>query len=255
MKRRYALALVILAGCCVVLLMTQQTAPQSAPQPEPQPVEYTLRMRSDPYPMNLGRASLLFSVEGSDGTTIDDAQVTMTAQMDHRGMLPATGQATVAANGTYSILVNWSMPGHWMVNASAVLPDGTTLAETFTVYIYAVRPFDGINQSAYYRSDREIEAMENTNPENEYWVVIPQGAQEMTRTGQSEDMIPSVIELSVTGRNTLVIRNDDIADHSIGPYYIRAGETVRQVFLEPMNVVGLCSIRGNAEINIVVTAN
>ena len=65
-------------------------------------------------------------------------------------------------------------------------------------------------------------------------------------------MIPAVIRLDSAARNTLVIRNDDIADHSIGPYFVRAGETVRQVFSEPTNVVGLCTIRGNSEISIIV---
>jgi hypothetical protein len=99
---------------------------------------------------------------------------------------------------------------------------------------------------------REVNTAVATNPEQELWIVIPQGTQQMMRTGQGADVIPPEIHLSLAGQNTLVIRNDDIADHTVGPFFVRAGETVRQQFTRAAEYLGKCTISHGAEVSIVV---
>jgi hypothetical protein len=69
-----------------------------------------------------------------------------------------------------------------------------------------------------------------------------------------DDVIPADIRLNLSGQHVLVIRNDDIADHTVGPFFVRAGETIRQNFTQAAVFQGTCTIRHNADINIVVEA-
>ena len=57
-----------------------------------------------------------------------------------------------------------------------------------------------------------------------------------------KEFVPSLISLSVSGKNTLVIRNDDLVENTIGPFTVRAGETLRQRFDKPGLFVGTCTI-------------
>ena len=144
------------------------------------------------------------------------------------------------------------MAGEWQVAVQATLADGQTVVqERFGLYVYPVPP-RLVGGETDYRSASEIEAAISTNPQREYWIVIPQGTQAMIRTGQGEDIMPSEIHLSLTGQNVLYIRNDDIADHTVGPFFIRAGETIRQEFTRAAEFVGKCTILHGNEVSIVV---
>jgi hypothetical protein len=147
----------------------------------------------------------------------------------------------------------WSMPGEWVVDVTAAVPESgdSSVHEQFNVFIYPVPQYDAGGQTSY-RSVREVNTAVATNPEQELWIVIPQGTQQMMRTGQGADVIPPEIHLSLAGQNTLVIRNDDIADHTVGPFFVRAGETVRQQFTRAAEYLGKCTISHGAEVSIVV---
>jgi len=82
--------------------------------------------------------------------------------------------------------------------------------------------------------------------------VIPMGTQALMRSGQGDDVIPEEIRLDLSGRHVLVIRNDDIADHVVGPFFVRSGEIIRQRFTSPAEFQGVCTIRHGAEVSIIV---
>jgi hypothetical protein len=171
--------------------------------------------------------------------------------MTHEGMLPVAGDAS-ESNGQYRAFVTLSMMGDWIVDVSAQLPQQTTpLHERFEIYVYPVVPPDN-GSLMRYRSVGEIEALLASSPSQEYWIVIPQGTQAMMRMGQGDDVIPEVIRLDLSGQPTLVIRNDDIAAHTVGPFFVRSGETIRQQFTSPAEFQGVCSIRHGAEVSIIV---
>jgi hypothetical protein len=69
--------------------------------------------------------------------------------------------------------------------------------------------------------------------------------------GERVELMPTEVRLSVG--DTLVVRNDDDRDFMVGPYLVRAGETVEQTFRSAQVLVGECSLSGSGEIRIVVT--
>lgn len=219
----------------------------------PQAGNVALELRSDPFPLSVGTSMLLVSVNQSVGAAVSGATVSVTAEMDHAGMLPVSGVSSTLVDGAYHVPIIWSMPGHWTVNVTARLPDQQTLQEQFEVYVYSIPPANAI-PSAPFRSVREVEATVTANEERELWIVIPQGTREMIKLGQGDDVIPAEIRLQLSGQNVLVIRNDDIADHTIGPFFIRAGETIRQEFTNTAVFQGTCTVRHNAEVSIIVEA-
>ena len=94
------------------------------------------------------------------------------------------------------------------------------------------------------------------------WAVLGGGATTRTFTiepgtgarldsGEVVELMPTEVHLSVG--DTLVVRNDDDRDFMVGPYLVRAGETVEQTFRSAQVLVGECSLSGSGEIRIVVT--
>jgi hypothetical protein len=69
--------------------------------------------------------------------------------------------------------------------------------------------------------------------------------------GEVVELMPTEVRLSVG--DTLVIRNADDRAYVVGPYLVRAGETVEQTFQRAQTLVGECTLSGTGEIRIVVT--
>src|SRR5690349_5394368 len=109
------------------------------------------------------------------------------------------------------------MMGQWQIDVRAQLPDSETIIEDqFMVYVYGMTTFSTGTRTTY-RSEGDYAAALAAKPTNELRIVIPQGAQALIREGQEDEVIPSQIQLSVSGQNVLVIQNDDIVNHNIGP--------------------------------------
>jgi hypothetical protein len=81
--------------------------------------------------------------------------------------------------------------------------------------------------------------------------VISAGTGARAEAGEEIDIMPTEVELAVG--DTIVIRNEDDREYTVGPYLVRAGEEVRQTFQRPQVLVGECSLSGSGEIRIVVT--
>lgn len=216
----------------------------------PQKPNVTISMYSDPFPMVIGPTKLYFTVTDEAGLPVD-AELSVAGNMLHQGMLPLNIQTIRYEDGVYEIPVIWPMMGQWQVDVSAQLPNGQgTVEDQFAVYIYAT----AVNVSgdfASYRSASQSRAL-ITDPAREFAIIIPQGTDMLIMEGQAEDVIPPEIYLNVNGQNTLVIQNNDIVDHTIGPYLVRAGEVVRQSFTRPAVYQGKCSVNLAAEFSIIV---
>jgi hypothetical protein len=81
--------------------------------------------------------------------------------------------------------------------------------------------------------------------------VVPEGTTEKIFFGETIDLMPDRVELDVG--DTLVVRNDDVETMVVGPFTVRAGETLTQHFQRPQTLVGECTLSGSGEIEIVVT--
>lgn len=210
-----------------------------------------IHLSSEPFPLAVGQSTLLVSLIDGEGAPVEGATVEVNARMAHEGMLPVAGQA-IESNGQYRAFVTLPMMGEWIVDVIARLPQQPApLQERFEVYVYPIVPPDSGNQTRY-RSVSEIDNLFASRPSDEYWIVIPMGTQALMRSGQGDDVIPEEIRLDLSGRHVLVIRNDDIADHVVGPFFVRSGEIIRQRFTSPAEFQGVCTIRHGAEVSIIV---
>ncbi|MFN8447731.1 MAG: FixH family protein [Anaerolineae bacterium] len=222
---------------------------------QPPAVDDSIRMNlsSAPFPQAAGPGTLLVALTRSDGTAVEDASLQVSATMMMPGMLPLAGRPEAIQDGQYPVSMMWTMPGEWLVDVTAAVPGRESVHEQFNFYIYPVPiPQSNVGGEARYYSVSEVSDAISANPAKEMWIVIPLGTQQMMRTGQGADVIPPEIRLSLTGQNTLIIRNDDIADHTVGPFFVRAGETVRQQFTRAAEYLGKCTISHGAEVSIVV---
>jgi len=211
-----------------------------------------MRISAYPFPLRIGPTTVNVELLTADGEAISGATVDMRAIMDHDGMLPIFGQKRPEESGTYPLRTSFTMAGQWLMSITATMPDGTSLTETFDGYVFPVPPFDfDTSDVVYFPSIDDANASMSVDPEREQWIVLPQGTLAMLQQGHQ--IMPDEINLSLSGQDTIVIRNNDLYDHTVGPYYIRSGETVRQTFTRAMIYQGVCTVSNVGYINIVVT--
>jgi len=197
----------------------------------------SIQLLSDPFPMSIGQVNLKVSVTDGAGKPIEGAEVKATTQYSRHS--PITVPARKYENDVYYVPLTVHMVGEINVTIDATLPDGATLSEEYYTFIYGIAPHDV--DSKPYRSEREIAEEVANAPDNEYWIVVPQGAQEFSGL-YVDAFIPETISLSLSGQDTLVIRNDDLVQNNIGPFVVAPGETLRQRFNEPGRFIGECSL-------------
>jgi hypothetical protein len=71
-------------------------------------------------------------------------------------------------------------------------------------------------------------------------VVVPMGTFEKVMRGEFVDLLPSIIEVSVG--DEFVVVNEDKVTHTIGPFSVRPGETLRHVWQTVDTIQGDCSV-------------
>lgn len=214
-------------------------------------------LTSSPFPLTIaGLSTLVIQLNNPDGSPVNDASIRVVARMDmieHRDMMPELDRpAVLVGDGTYESQMYLSMAGPWIFTVNAELANGTTIEEPYAIYVYAVgQPVPNTNVSTSYRSVNEA-ALAAADTDRELRILIPLGSAMQILQQEGDELIPSEIRLSLDGRNTLVIQNDDIIDHQVGPYFVRAGETIRQEFTRAATFVGTCTARHDGTINIIV---
>jgi hypothetical protein len=235
------LAFVVIAAVTVAVLLLRQPTPTTT---------YQITLQSNPYPLVIGQTTLFVSVTDESGTTVD-ADIAVSTQMMHDGMLPLYPRVVAYEDGMHQVPVIWPMVGQWVVDVAAQLPDGEQIAqEQFEIYIYPITMRAPDTEVAFRRVSESATLV--SDPSRELAIIIPQGTKALMNAMQGEDVIPSEILLDVDGRNTLILQNNDIVDHVVGPFTIRAGEVIRQTFTRPAEYVGRCSANLNAEVSIIV---
>ncbi|MEO1060947.1 MAG: hypothetical protein AAFZ07_05990 [Actinomycetota bacterium] len=81
--------------------------------------------------------------------------------------------------------------------------------------------------------------------------VIPVGAGEAFDRGEPLEILPA--DLDVRVGEVLEIVNEDDRGHLIGPFFVGAGETLRQRFASPGEFIGICTVHPSGEITVTVT--
>lgn len=86
----------------------------------------------------------------------------------------------------------------------------------------------------------------------EYRYVIPNGTARQIAQGDPVDIMPA--DLEVTVGETIEIVNDDVVGHSIGVFYVGAGETLRQTFTQAGSLAGECTVNPSGQFSLTVNA-
>lgn len=82
-------------------------------------------------------------------------------------------------------------------------------------------------------------------------IEVPLGTAERQEAGEEIELMPSNLEMKVG--DTLRVVNNDEAIQTVGPYTVAPGQTLRQTFTEPGEIVGLCSLSATGEVTITIT--
>lgn len=84
----------------------------------------------------------------------------------------------------------------------------------------------------------------------DYAYLIPPGAGEAIDRGEPLEILPQ--ELTVEVGEILELVNEDDRGHLVGPFFVGAGETVRQRFNTPGSFIGACSVHPSGELILTV---
>jgi plastocyanin len=82
-------------------------------------------------------------------------------------------------------------------------------------------------------------------------IVVPAGTQDRVAKGEDVNIMPARLELRVG--DTLSIRNDDRVGQSVGPYFVKAGETMRLTYNTAGRFEGYCPLSEGDRYELVVT--
>ena len=122
MQRPKLMALILLAGGIIVAaFILFRAQPVSAAQ---------LALRSDPFPLAVGRTTLMLTLKDGSGSPISDAAITVTGENGHSGTLPVVGTAIGQQDGEYQFRLVWPSMGLGLVRIEATrLASGGAIAE------------------------------------------------------------------------------------------------------------------------------
>lgn len=84
-----------------------------------------------------------------------------------------------------------------------------------------------------------------------YSFVVPAGTAAQVARGQRVSVMPALLTAHVGDR--IRIANHDSATAIVGPYVVRAGETLDQEFRVPGRIVAGCSLQRNGTMQILIT--
>ncbi|MCB2223999.1 MAG: hypothetical protein KQH83_07465 [Actinobacteria bacterium] len=80
----------------------------------------------------------------------------------------------------------------------------------------------------------------------DYSYTIPPGAGEAYDRGEPLDILPA--ELRARVGEVIEIVNQDDRGHLVGPFFVGAGETLRQRFASPGEFIGVCTVHPSGQI-------
>lgn len=127
-----ALPMVALAGC----RRSSGGVPINGEADVAPEVQLILEDAGDGKPV-IGPHRVTITLLDGDGTPIEDAVVSVRADMNHAGMLPVEAEAVHQGDGVYSAAFDWTMAGDWIVTVTTTLPDGRVKSQTFNYTVTA----------------------------------------------------------------------------------------------------------------------
>lgn len=101
-------------------------------------------------------------------------------------------------------------------------------------------------------SDDEVSVSEPAADQaaDHQFTIVPGTGEAMDR-GEQVDILPA--ELDVRVGQVLEIVNQDDRGHLVGPFFVGAGETLRQQFASPGTFEGICTVHPSGQFVLTVT--
>ncbi len=85
-----------------------------------------------------------------------------------------------------------------------------------------------------------------------YEYTIPLGAGAALDAGKPLEILPGTLDATVG--ESIVIVNEDTRGHNVGPWFVGAGETLRQTFSSPGSFEGVCTVHPSGQLVLNVAA-
>lgn len=85
----------------------------------------------------------------------------------------------------------------------------------------------------------------------DYDFVIPVGAGLALDAGTPLEILPADFDAKVG--ETIEIVNEDDRGHLVGPWFVSAGETMRQTFTTPGEYIGECTVHPSGQIVVTIS--
>jgi hypothetical protein len=92
----------------------------------------------------------------------------------------------------------------------------------------------------------QLDVVDAASAPADYAYAIPPGAGEAFDRGEPLDILPG--ELKAHVGEVIEIANHDERGHLVGPFYVGAGETLRQRFASPGEFIGVCTVHASGRI-------
>lgn len=94
-----------------------------------------IEMVVEPAQPRVGPANLVFTVTDKAGRPVNDAILEVEGNMIHAGMSPVSTHATTNKDGRYTVPLEWTMAGDWIVTVNVSLADGQKFVREFPVSV------------------------------------------------------------------------------------------------------------------------
>ena len=104
----------------------------------------------------------------------------------------------------------------------------------------------GSDTTSFEQADAAAEAIAD------YEFVIPVGAGLALDAGTPLEILPADFDARVG--ETIEIVNEDDRGHLVGPWFVGAGETMRQTFQTPGEFIGECTVHPSGQIVVTISA-
>ncbi len=112
--------------------------------------------------------------------------------------------------------------------------------------ILALVAISGVGAGFWYENQQR-------NAERFLVFTVPPGSVARLAAGEQLEILPQTIELSLRGKDTLVIRNEDVQPIQVGPFKIDPGQQFEQRYYNPGTYELVCTLHESQRLRIVVS--
>jgi hypothetical protein len=103
---------------------------------------YVLDLIVQPSPAVVGHAHLELELTDPEDQPVQGASIAVRGDMTHPGMTPVLAEATELGGGRYTIALEWTMAGDWIVTFEVELPDGTIFERSVELNVSSMDGMD-----------------------------------------------------------------------------------------------------------------